>query len=306
MVDLPLNALRAFAAVYETGGVRPAARSLQVTHSAVSRHLRELEAWIGLPLVQPRDGNRSLRFTPQGEALGRTALTSLRDLESAITAVREAKRGNTVTISTTPSFASRWLLPRLPGLADLHPWIELSVIVDQRHGDPSEQGADLGIRMGKGPWPDLTCEPLMDDILYPVMSPAFWEEAGRPNGLEDLAGLRLLHDRDPHTPWEVWRKTHGPNTLSVRSGPRFTSSDLVIRAAAQGMGVALARDRLARDDVAAGVLLRPLGDMHVELKDAYWIVLSKDAHSRMATHKVIGWLKGETAKPSAASPRPIG
>lgn len=300
MNELPLNALRAFASVYETGGVRPAARSLQVTHSSVSRHVRELEAWIGVSLIQPRDGTRSFAFTPQGEALGRSALASLRDLKSAVTAVREAKRGNAVTISTTPSFAARWLLPRLQSLEDLHPWIELSVIVDQRRGDPTEQGADVSIRMGKGPWADLTCEPLMDDALYPVMSTAFWEQSGRPQRLEDLMGLRLLHDRDPHSTWELWRKSHGPNKLAVRAGPRYTSSDLVIRAAAQGLGVALARDRLARDDIAAGVLLRPFGDAHVTLPNAYWIVLSKDIAPRMATETVISWLRNEIGKPSVA------
>ncbi len=295
MHDLPLNALRAFAAVYETGGVRPAARFLQVSHSSVSRHVRELEAWIGLPLLQDREGARALAFTPQGEALGRAGLASLRALEGAVAALRETRRGNGVTISTTPSFAARWLLPRLPGLEETHPWIELSVIADQRLADPSQEGADLGIRMGQGPWPGLDCEPFMDDALYPVVSPAFWEAAGRPRALDDLADLRLLHDRDPHASWEAWRSAHGADTLDVRPGPRFASSDLVLRAAVQGLGVALARDRLATDDIAAGALMRPFGELHVALPNAYWIVRSETAPPRVAVTAVIDWLKSQAA-----------
>lgn len=293
MRDLPLNALRAFAAVYETGGIRPAARSLQVTHSSVSRHVRELEGWIGLALVQSREGARSLAFTPQGEALGRAALATLRELQGAVAALRESRRGNAVTISTTPSFAARWLLPRLGALEDTHPWIELSVIADQRLADPSEQGADLGIRMGRGPWPGLACEPLMDEALFPVMSPVFWEQAGRPRRPDDLAGLRLLHDRDPHASWEAWRSAHKSGALDMRAGPRFASSDLVLRAAAQGLGVALARGRLAADDIAAGALIRPFGDLHVALPDAYWIVRSETAPPRAAVTAVIDWLKSQ-------------
>jgi LysR family glycine cleavage system transcriptional activator len=299
MRDLPLNALRAFAAIYETGGIRPAARSLNVTHSSISRHLRELENWIGLRLIEVPEGMRSLRFTDQGEALGRSALTGLRELETAVATVREAKRGNSVMIATTPSFASCWLLPRLPDLEATHQWIELSVIVDQRRADPSEQGADFGLRVGRGPWSGLICEPFMDDALYPVMSPAFWQAAGKPSDPSDLAALRLLHDRDPNSTWEVWRQACGPKDLDLRLGPRFTATDLVLKAATQGLGVALARDRMVREDIAAGLLIRPFGEAEVLMRDAYWIVRSENVRTRSAADKVIEWLKLQAIKPPA-------
>lgn len=306
MRDLPLNALRAFAGVYETGGVRPAARSLRVTHSAVSRHVRELEAWLGVPLVERREGARSLAFTPQGEALGRAALTGLRALESAVAVVREAKRGNAVTLSTTPSFAARWLLPRLAAFADAVPWVELSIVVDQKLTDPGGQGADLAIRMGRGPWPGLACAPLMDDALYPVMSRAFWDAAGRPATPAALAGLRLLHDRDPNAAWEAWLSAHPAPGLDRRAGPRFASSDLVLRAAAQGLGVALARDRLAADDVAAGILIRPFGDTEIAVPDAYWLVRAEAAPPHVAVTAAIDWLKSQaTAGPSRIEAAPL-
>ena len=139
----------------------------------------------------------------------------------------------------------------------------------------------------------------MDDALYPVMSPAYWQKVGRPAQPEDLAGLRLLHDRDPYAAWEVWRSAHGPAGLDVRKGPRFTSSDLVLRAALQGQGVALARHRLAADEVAAGTLLRPFGERRVELGPAYWLVRPRHAEARPPAATVIAWLKREAARPVA-------
>lgn len=281
--------------VYDTGGVRPAARALEVSHSSVSRHVRELEAWIGVALVQTGNGSRPLVFTAQGEALGRAGLASLRELDSAVTGLRERRRGNGVTVSTTPSFATRWLLPRLAALEQAHPWVELSVMVDQKLNDPTAEGSDIALRMGKGPWPPLACEALMDDALYPVMSPAYWEKTGRPETPGDLAGLRLLHDRDPQASWEAWHRAFPVKELDMRAGPRFASSDLVLKAAAQGLGVALARHRLVADDIAAQTLIRPCGDLHVPVPDAYWIVMSEGAVPGAAETAVIEWLKKQAA-----------
>lgn len=299
MQNLPLNALRAFAAIYQTGGVRPAARQLSVTHSAVSRYLRELEAWLELPLLEPRTGGGRLVFTVQGEALGRAASESLAGLHQAVSAVRESRRGNAVVLATTASVATRWLLPRIANLGDSAPWIELSVVVDHRLADPGEQGADLGIRMGRGPWRGLRCEPLMDDALYPVMGRASWNDSGRPEDPGSLSRLRLIHDRDPNASWAAWQAAHGPAGLNVRTGPRFASSDLVLRAAVQGVGVALARDRLATEDLESGALVRPFADLRINLPDAYWIVRPKAGADRAAVAAVVDWLKRE-AQPAAS------
>jgi LysR family glycine cleavage system transcriptional activator len=155
--------------------------------------------------------------------------------------------------------------------------------------------------MGLGSWSDARCEPLMDDALYPVMSPAFWKDSGRPGKPADLAGLRLLHDRDPQASWEAWRRAHGPESLDIRSGPRLASSDLVLRAAAQGQGVALARHRLAIDDVASGALLRPIGGLSVQLGPAYWIALPKHHRVRASTSAVVAWLKKQAERNESLS-----
>lgn len=291
MRDLPLVALRAFAAVYSHGGVRAAARELGIAHSSVSRHLAELSAWLGFTLVREAAGQRRLTFTPQGEALGKAALTSLRQIDNVVTALREAKSHRSVTISTSPSFASRWLLPRLPDFEKAHPRIEISLLIDQKLTDLTTGEVDLAIRMGPEPWADAHCEPLMEDALYPVMSPALWKKAARPDKPADLVGLRLLHDRDPQASWDLWRRAFGPKSLAIRSGPRFASTDLILRAAAQGQGVALARHQLAADDVESGALVRPIAELQMNIGPAYWLVLPRHPPVRPATAAVIAWLK---------------
>lgn len=293
MYDLPLNALRALVAVYETGGVRPAARQLDVAHSSVSRHLAELEKWLGISLFERSDKSRALVFSPQGEALGRAGLESLKALTTAVKAVRETPRRNAVACSTTPSVAALWLLPRLAKFQRAYPWIELSVIAEQRVVDPADQAADLAIRMGNGPWRGLHCEPLMDDDLYPVMSRTLWESSGQPTDPAELAQLRLLHDRDPNAPWERWLSEYCQSEVDTSKGPRFGSSDLVLRAAAQGLGVALARGRLAANDVATGTLVKPFGDLQVTIPNAYWIVRPKTSGERTAVTSVIAWLRDQ-------------
>lgn len=299
-MELPLNALRAFASVYAKGGVRAAARELGIAHSSISRHLAELDAWLGVPLVNASEGRRGISFTPQGEVLARATLAGFGDIERAVASLRESRSTRSVAISTTASFAARWLLPRLPRLEQSHPQLEVSVVVDQKIDALQNSDVDLAIRMGHGPWPDVRCEVLMDDILYPVMSPALFEDAGRPGRPADLQGMRLLHDRDPNASWEAWRQAYGPAALDVLAGPRFASSDLVLRAAMQCQGVALARHQLAFDDLASGALVRPIPDAGVALGPAYWIVLPLRGPVRAATLTVIRWLRQQVERNDGA------
>lgn len=293
MKDLPLNALYAFATVYATGGIRAAAGELGVAHSAVSRHLKELEAGLGVTLTHRPGGRQGLVFTPQGKALGKATLENLDAIRQTVRSLREARNANSVMIATTASFASRWLLPRLPKLEAARPEIETSVLVDQQLGNPGNGDADFAIRMGAGPWPDLHCEPLLDDSLYPVMAPSFWRTHGQPRKPAGLIRLRLLHDRDPQAGWSVWKDRYGPASLDVDKGPRFASSDLLLRAAAQGQGVVLARHQLAREEVSAGLLMRPMGERCVDIGPSYWLVKPKHVPIRPAVATVIDWLKEE-------------
>lgn len=297
MRKLPLSALRAFAHVFETGGVRPAARVLQVTHSAISRQVRELEAWLGVALIEKPGRQRRFALTIQGQALGKALISGLNDLERAVESVRELRAPNSIVITTAPSLAARWLMPRLPVLAKAHPSIELSIVTEPSVKDLAAQGADLALRMGSGPWPDGICEPLMDELLYPVATRSYWKSIGERTPVRALAKARLLHDRDPDSGWDRWFDVYPAKNIDLRVGPRFTSSDLVLQAAAQGLGVALARGSLAEMDVSRGLLFRPFNDAHVQIANAYWLVRRRDdAAGRPALLAVVEWLKSGAAK----------
>ena len=299
MRDLPLNALRAFAAVYLTGGLRPAGRLLCVSHSSVARHLSELEATLGTPLIDRGNNARSLVLTETGENLGREVASSLGALDRAWSAIRERRGASTVTISAAPSVAALWLLPRLPGLATTLPKIEVSVLAEQRVRAPSEEGSDLAIRMGRA---SRRAEPLMDDALSPVASPRLLNRARTARGGQTggatvaalLQDLPLLHDRDPNASWMSWFDLHGPAGRDAFVGPRFASSDLILRAAKLGQGVALARLRLASADLADGSLKRLSCEM-VHLPDAYQLVVNPERNGRASVRAVRDWLHAEAA-----------
>lgn len=289
--DLPIKALQAFALVYEHGGVRSAARELRISHSALSRQVRELTRWTGVPLVTEGRGRGGIQFTQQGEALAQATLAALRSIEHSALSVREARGSASVTIETTHSVAVRWLLPRLAALESKHPKVEVSVLADQKLRDPDGARVDFTIRMGPGPWRDVDCMPLMSDAFYPVMSPQLWRRLGRPSRPRDMLRAPLLHEDDPYSSWGQWRSAMGPPSLDIRKGPRFASTDLVLRAAAQSQGVALARDRLVRDELTAGSLVRPFGNAQVDLGISYWIVRPAHRRARTAVTAVITWLK---------------
>lgn len=299
MRDLPLNALRAFVAVYRTGGIRPAGRALGVAHSAVARHLRELENMLGAPLIERERDSRALAFTATGEALGRTASETFGSLDLAWTEAQERRPANAVTISAAPSVAALWLLPRLARLAEALPSVEVSVLSEQRVRDPSEEGSDLSIRMGR-PRLGERAEALMDDVLTPLAAPTLLMRAraarGGPTGdgrvMTLLHDLPLLHDRDPNAGWLQWIEQHGPADLDVARGPRFASSDLLLRAAKLGQGVALGRLRLAEDDFRAGALER-LSEAEVILPNAYWLIARVDRAERSSVQAVRRWLMAE-------------
>jgi LysR family glycine cleavage system transcriptional activator len=291
MNSLPLVALRAFAIVYQTGGIRAAASKLGIAHSSVCRHMRELETQLGVALTVQESPRKGLSFTREGEALGAATLASLGELYSAFASVREGRTNATVTISTIGAVAERLLLPALLDLRASHPEVEVSIVVEQRLVSFEDRDIDLAVRMGRGRWTGVEIEPLMDEQLYPVMSPDLYAAMKRPVTLEALKDCRLLHDRDPRASWEAWRAAFGPATLDVQSGPRFTSSELLIRAAILGHGVALVHDRLVQADIAAGKLVRPFDDLAVNLGTTYWLVTPRHARLRPAVATVVKWLK---------------
>ena len=291
MRQLPLTALRACAAIYETGGIRPAARTLGIAHSAVSRSLRELEAHLGVDLIERVAGRRLLTFTDEGHRVGKTALDAFGKLTRTLDSVARIEGRASVLLETTPSLATRWLFPRLGALETALPWIELSITIEQRIALPGRMRSDLALRMGQGPWDGFACEPLMDDELVAVASPEFLKNH---NGI-DWRHLPLLHDRDPEAAWSIWQDAFGGLGENRSAGPRYSSGDLVLRAAERSMGVALSRRVLAEESLIAGTLCDVGDGRAIPLPSSIWLVSPAHKQPRKPVARVMEWLRAQSA-----------
>ncbi|TFL16627.1 LysR substrate-binding domain-containing protein [Jannaschia formosa] len=293
MRDLPLTSLRALAALHRSGGVRAAARLLGVTHSTVSRQIRDLERFYGVPLAEAE--GRGLILTPEGAALAGTASRALEELEAASMRLKERRGLRTVTIATTASVAVRWLLPRLSRFREENGGIEVSVLTEQRLVDPDGENADIAIRQSVEPRSRVSALPLMDDAICPVISARHPDAERMMDCLPPDAAL--LHDRDPETTWARWLERHPAPGVDASKGARFTSSDLVISAASAGLGYALARERLVMDDLAAGLVMRPFRSERIELGTAYWLLRAdRTTASNRSVDAVSDWLQREASE----------
>jgi LysR family glycine cleavage system transcriptional activator len=269
-IRLPLNALPAFRAVAELGNLRAAAETLHLTHSAVSQQIRGLEEQLGFELFDRR--GRRVVLNPGGEALLRSVQAALATLDEGVQAAAAASRGAALRlrVSVLPSFAQRWLLPRMGRWRERHPGIALEIDASQDLVDLQREGFHAALRYGVGPWPGLVGERLFTMPIRTIV-------VGSPTAARRLAGMPaaayarepLLGDRDM---WVYWFKAAGID-VQVTPVAVFNDAGLMLQAAEQNIGLALARELLAADALADGRLVRlsPLAIAY-EPKFAYHLV----------------------------------
>ena len=290
----PLNALRAFEAAARHMNFSRAADELSVTPGAVSQQIQNLEDYIGGPLF---------KRTPKGLLLtdaAQTALPALREAfdrlaeaASLLTAVEEGRR---LTVSVAPSFAAKWLMPRLGRFEAAHPEIEVWVNTGLELVDFASGEIDLAIRYGSGRYPGLEVTRLLSETVSPVVSPALLAEHPVTT-LADLAKLTLLHDGSPDADescpdWAMWLAARGVRGVDGARGPRFNQSSLVIEAAVNGRGIALAKQTLAQDDIDAGRLVQPFEDA-TAVDFAYFIVHPKAKARLKQVRAFTAWVTAE-------------
>jgi LysR family glycine cleavage system transcriptional activator len=282
----PLTALRTFEAAARHLNFTRAAQELCVTQTAVSHQVRQLEAHLGAALFA-RDG-RGLRLTGQGASWAR----ELHEVFSRLfEANRQAARNEqpTVTVSVLPSFATRWLVPRLGSFFAEHPGIDVRISPSERLVDLAEEPIDIGIRFGTGRYPGLWVKKLADDALVLVCAPALLRRL-KLDALADLRRHTLLHDDEPDG-WSRFLQRHGTKGIDSTRGSVFTDSSMLIVAAVDGQGVALARRSLALDELAAGRLVMPLPRLSpLPLPRAYYAAGSRERLARPAVAAFRTWL----------------
>jgi LysR family transcriptional regulator, glycine cleavage system transcriptional activator len=282
-----LAALRAFEAAARLGNFSRAAEEIHVTHGAISHQVRALEEELGVILFT-RHGKR-ISVTPDGERFADTLRRALSEIASAADALRADSRANKLTITALPSFAARWLSPRIGRFIEQHPDLEVMLQSSGALTDFVRESVDLGIRFGKGSYPGLATEKIMDDHYYPVASPRY--NGGRlPKTPKELAAGTLL--RCEMEPWTPWFRAAGLEALEPTGGLVFEDSSMLVRAAAEGHGIALARHAIAMTEIASGELVR-LFDTVIPCPDSYFLVCPPKSLQKPQVQAFRTWLLKE-------------
>jgi LysR family glycine cleavage system transcriptional activator len=164
-------------------------------------------------------------------------------------------------------------------------WLSL----DQQLGDFKNSSVDIGIRMGKGPWPGLICTPIMKDRLIPVCSPALLASGRGITSVEDLKQYTLLHDQDPSCQWQLWLAANDLQLPNASKGPRYNSGDILITSAISGQGVALVSELLAAKDIAENRLVQILPQI-VDLGDYFWLVTTIEKRESEVVSLFYQWI----------------
>lgn len=291
-----LAALRAFEAAARHGNFSRAAEEIHVTHGAISHQVRALEEELGVALFI-RNGKR-ISVTPEGERFATTLRNALGEIAAAADALRPEAGRQRLTVTSLPSFAARWLSPRLGHFIEQHPGLEVILQSSNHLTDFIRESVDVGVRFGKGSYAGLASEKVMDDYYYPVASPKY--NGGKlPRTPRELArGVLLRGDMEPWTPWF---RAAGVDAPEPSGGLMFQDASMLMRAAAGGHGIALARHTIALTEIASGELVR-LFDVVVKCADSYYLVCPPQSLQKPQVQAFRSWLLDELQELKALPP----
>ncbi|MCK6262985.1 LysR family transcriptional regulator [Vibrio sp. ZSDE26] len=257
------SALMTFVEVGKRGSLTRAAKAKCLTTGAISQQLLQLEENIGVRLLDRH--SRGVTLTEAGHLLYRVASSSFQDIDMALSTLQsQSSDSSEVRLKLTPSFAFKWLVPRLENFHRLHPEIQVQTYAEGALVDHTSQDFDLAIDYGPLPYHDHEAELLMEEKLIPVMSPNYlaqhaWLNGENP-GKEDWSEITLLHDAQPwlgairHYEWQYWAKVNNVH-LQADKGHFFNRTDMAMSAAEAGVGIALAREALIQDELSQGRLV---------------------------------------------------
>ena len=262
----PLETLRAFDAAARMGSFSSAAERLNVTHGAISRQVAKLEHWLGLKLFER--GARGVELTLEGQRLFHRTNEAFALIADNTDRWREQRGPAVVRLATIPSICALWLIPRLTALEKGEPKLRITLHVDIRQNDLELEAIDLSMRCGRGVIPGRVSVRLFEEKLFPIASPAMANAIGK-GGAERLLACPLIHDSDA-SGWRAWLGANGVDYRPRPQDRRFEDYNLVLDAAAHGLGVALARPPLALGMIESG-RLAVVDARTVPNPVAYWL-----------------------------------
>jgi LysR family transcriptional regulator, glycine cleavage system transcriptional activator len=292
----PLNALRAFEAAARHLSFRQAAEEMNVTPAAVSQQIRLLEERLECRLFHRL--TRSVSLTQEGVRLAPAVADAFARISVALAELRRVSAGSPLTVSVMPSFAVKWLIPKLSRFRALHPEIDVRIAAEDRRADFVTDDVDIAVRFGVGHYPGVHSELILHEDIFPVCSPTLLRDIPPPTCPEDLLKLPLLHDRRPAAgeDWSSWLSALGVGLPVPAGGMTFNQQDMVLQAAMANQGVALSRTHLVVDDLKAGRLVKPLTDkVHANL--AYYLVCLGEALETPKVAAFRAWMLSEAAEP---------
>lgn len=293
----PLSSFRVFEAAARHLSFTKAAEELHVTPAAVSQKVRSLEAHYGLSLFARN--TRGMALTAIGSAILPGIKEGLGLLHAAHQRLQDERKSGILTVSVYPSLAEKWLIPRLERFRESHPDIDLRIDSSYEIADFERDGVDVAIRYGAGHYPDRVTIPILDEITFPVASPGVAEKL---QTLEDLRDVPLIHiEREQPSVtgaiWSLWLKAAGIQSIDASRGIRFNTEAMLLRAAIDGLGVALGRSTIVQDDIAAGRLVAPFGeDMNVTSAYGHFLVYPTRAEKIDKVVAFRDWVLAEDLK----------
>ncbi|WP_246797854.1 transcriptional regulator GcvA [Burkholderia perseverans] len=290
----PLQTLRAFEAAARLLSMTLAAEELHVTHGAVSRHVKTLEDHLGVPLF--RRLTRRIVLTDAGAEFHVVVARLLGDLTREAERLRGHDTVSRLTISTSVSFASKWLAPRLHRLKALHPELDIHLDVTDLNVDLGDGQVDAALRYGNGRYPRTGCERILEETVTPVCSPGYLDDVGGLRDLTNLAHCTLLHEDRMLANWDRWLALAGLERSRRGRGPAYSHGSMAIEAAIRGEGVALGRSVLVHDDILAGRLVAPFHDIRLKAERGYDLVYRAGSGADAKVSVLRDWLAVEVRR----------
>ncbi len=292
--ELPrLDLLRSFEVAARTLSFTLAAKELHLTQSAVSRQIQAMEDGLGLPLFERR--HRALALTLAGQIMQRAAQDCLQRLRDATLSVRAIDAPRRVSVTTTPGFASLWLIPRLAKFTASHPQVDVRVSATLDVLDLERADIDVAVRFR--PTSDGVGQPLFEEIVVPVCAPSLLRGAAplrQPSDLQQhtLLAMDLQGEMSLTADWEPWFNIMGLAELRVKNTLRFSLYSDAITAAVAGHGVAIGRLPLLNEYLRDGRLVTPLQGRAASQR-AYFVELSPRAMGNADALDLVQWLRSE-------------
>ncbi len=257
--SLQFNALRAFEAAARNLSFSRAAEELHVTHSAISHQVRQLEASLGFALFHR--GNRGVALTEAGQTLMPVLADAFDRIVTTLNGLVDSQEAGALKATTTPTFAAKWLIPRLGDWQRRHPDIPVHLHPTLTFSDLSGGEADIGLRCGVPPWPGLVAEAVMPIHLTPLCSRDAMATLGSEPDPAAVLKQTLIHADITGHPvgeeWRYWLEAAGVDAGGTLPGLSFQDPNLALQAAMDGVGFAMGYLELAQPDIDAGRLVRP-------------------------------------------------